>query len=45
MDFGALATSLGTTVTGALTSVQPVVVIILGAVVGYALFKRFIASR
>jgi len=45
MDFAALATSLGTTVSGALGDVQPVIIIVLGAVVGYALFKRFVAGR
>lgn len=42
MDFVALATSLGTVVTSAITASIPVITIVLGATVGYKVFRRFI---
>jgi len=42
MDFTALATNLGTVVSGAITAAIPVIVIVLGATVGYRVFRRFI---
>jgi len=45
MPWDNVASALGTSVTGALDSVQPVIIIVLGAIVGYALFKRFVAGR
>ncbi len=45
MDFTALATALTTEVTSALTAVQPVIILVLSAVVGYALFRRFVGSK
>lgn len=42
MDFAALATSLGTVVTSAITASIPVVTIVLGAMIGYRVFKRFV---
>jgi hypothetical protein len=42
MDFSALATSLGTEVTSAISASIPVIVIVLGATVGYRVFKRFV---
>ena len=41
MDFSALATSVGTEATSAITAAIPVIVIVLGATIGYRLFKRF----
>jgi hypothetical protein len=41
MDFSTLATSVGTAATGAISSAIPVIVIVLGATIGYRLFKRF----
>lgn len=42
MDFTALASSLGTSATGAISAAVPVILIVLGATVGYRLFKRFV---
>lgn len=42
MDFGTLATTVQTQVTGTLSAVAPVVGMILAAVVGYKLFRKFV---
>lgn len=41
MDFAALTTSLTTEVNAALAAVATIAAIILGAVVGYRVYKRF----
>ena len=41
MDFSALATAVGTEATRAITAAIPVIVIVMGATIGYRLFKRF----
>lgn len=41
MNFTSLSTALATSAGDALTAVVPVIVIVLGATVGYRLFKRF----
>jgi Phage major coat protein, Gp8 len=41
MDFTVLATAVGTAATGAISASIPVIVIVLGATIGYRLFKRF----
>jgi len=41
MDYATLATGLATVATSAITAAVPVIVIVLGATVGYRLFKRF----
>lgn len=42
MDFAALATAVGASATSAITASIPVIVIVLGATIGYRLFKRFV---
>jgi uncharacterized membrane-anchored protein len=42
MDFTTLATSLGSGVTTAITAAIPVIVIVLGARIGYRVFKSFV---
>ena len=42
MNFVTLATALATTLGDAITASVPVITIVLGATVGYSLFKRFI---
>lgn len=41
MDFAALTTSLTTEVNAALAAVATIAAIILGAIVGYRVYKRF----
>lgn len=41
MDFSALTTALTTEVNGALAAVVAITAIILGATVGYRVYKRF----
>lgn len=42
MDFVALSTSLSAVVTGAISAAVPVIVIVLGATVGFKIYKRFV---
>lgn len=42
MNFTELATALGTSASDAISASIPVIVIVLGATVGYRLFKRFV---
>jgi len=42
MDLSTIATGLVTTVGSAITAATPVVVLVLGATIGYRIFKRFI---
>lgn len=42
MDFTALATAMGTVITGAISASIPVIVIVLGATLSYRVFKKFI---
>jgi hypothetical protein len=42
MDLTALATSLSTTIGAAITSATPVAALVLGAFIGYRIFKHFV---
>lgn len=42
MDFAALTTGLTTVVSGAITAAVPLIAIVLGAGVGFKIYKRFI---
>lgn len=42
MDLSVLAAGLATTATAAIAAAVPVIVIVLGATIGYRIFKRFV---
>lgn len=41
MDFVALSTALSGVVTSAITAAVPIITIVLGASIGYRMYKRF----
>jgi hypothetical protein len=41
MDFATLTTQLVTVVQGAITAAVPLIAVVLGATIGYKLYKRF----
>lgn len=42
MDYASMATGLATTATSAIGAAAPVIIVVLGATIGYRLFKRFV---